>query len=63
MVLKSDDDIYNDIYGTLAVIRRLLLEENLSESFSRGELMLGLVLSEFVHPTFCVFCQALVPSP
>ena len=49
MVLKSDDDIYNDIYGTLAVIRRILLEENLSESFSRGELMLGLVLSEFVH--------------
>ena len=46
MVLKSDDDIYNDIYGTLAVIRRILLEENLSESFSRGELMLGLVLSE-----------------
>ena len=63
MVLKSDDDIYNDIYGTLAVIRRILLEENLSESFSRGELMLGLVLSEFVHLTFCVFRQALVPSP
>ena len=51
MVLKSDDDIYNDVYGTLAVIRRILLEENLSESFSRGELMLGLVLSEFVHLT------------
>ena len=44
MVLKSDDDIYNDIYGTLAVIRRILLDENLKESFSRGELMLGHVL-------------------
>ena len=61
MVLKSDDDIYNDIYGTLAVIRRILLEENLSESFSRGELMLGRVLSEFIHLRFSVFCQAIVP--
>ena len=47
MVLKSDDDIYNDIYGTLAVIRRLLQERNLTESFGRGELMLGHVLSKF----------------
>ena len=63
MVLKSDDDIYNDIYGTLAVIRRILLEENLKESFSRGELMLGHVLSEFAHLIFSVICQALVPNP
>ena len=48
MVLKSDDDIYHDIYGTLAVIRRLLQSKNLMVAFNRGNLMFGHVLSILV---------------